>query len=812
MKRHQLLFSCFLIILFSKVTAQTALNGRIYGRITDERNIPFGYANISLLKASDSTLVKGTAAANDGSFSLNIPDGNYIIAVNMMGFDKLVKGPYLVNAGKQFYNLGDLKLAPSARQLSGVNITYRKPLVERQVDKTVLNIENSVLAIGNTAFDILQKAPGVSISQAGVISLKGKQGSTVMIDGKPTYLSSEDLTNLLNATEGSAIQSIELITNPSAKYDASGAAGIINIILKKNRNFGTNGSVNLGGGYGTYAKENGDASINHRDGKINAYGNISYDHNKRFFDDDITRLNNTAADQTYFNQTGRTISERNNTSYKAGIDYFINEKNTLGIAVNGNVSRSNGKGNILTLIGNQPGETDSLVKAINTNNAKNTNITYNINYKGVLDTLGQQINIDADYSRYNRDRLDSYDNNYFNAAGAADKLPYIFRNFTPANIRIWALKADYVYPLSKGTKLNAGLKSSFVNTDNNSLFENYSEADWQYDGVRSNHFIYDENINAAYASIQKEFEHTTIQVGLRAEQTNSTGNSLTTQTVTKLHYLNLFPSVFVNHILSADHEIGFSYSRRIERPDYGSLNPFTRFIDLYTYSVGNPYLKPQFTNSFEVSYAYKKMINATLGYSYAKDVITQIITSDTLKKTLYNTEGNLAKYSSIDFNLSAPVQITKWWSSYNSLTAFYGKFSTPDLLGAPYDKGKAVLEFNTTQTITIAPTISAELSGSYRSKGLEATFSIASQYRADAGINKSFLSKKLNIKAALNDIFNSWKLTTSSTLPSQSYVHYIKPESQIFRLTCSYRFGNTNVKAARQRTKSSEDEQNRVKS
>lgn len=193
-------------------------------------------------------------------------------------------------------------------------------------------------------------------------------------------------------------------------------------------------------------------------------------------------------------------------------------------------------------------------------------------------------------------------------------------------------------------------------------------------------------------------------------------------------------------------------------------------------------------------------------------MITQIITSDTLKKTLYNTEGNLAKYSSIDFNLSAPVQITKWWSSYNSLTAFYGRFSTPNLLGAPYDRGKTVLEFNTTQTVKITPAMSAELSGNYRTKGLEATFSIASQYQVDAGITQSFLSKKLNIKAALYDVFNSWKLTTDSTLLSQSYVHYIKPESQIFRLTCSYRFGNTNVKAAIQRTKSSEDEQNRVKS
>lgn len=309
---------------------------------------------------------------------------------------------------------------------------------------------------------------------------------------------------------------------------------------------------------------------------------------------------------------------------------------------------------------------------------------------------------------------------------------------------------------------------------------------------------------------KSKFSNTSVQAGIRAEQTNATGNSVTSQNKVSNHYLNLFPSIFIRHILSGNDDIGFSYTRRIDRPDYSLLNPFINFIDLYSYHVGNPYLKPQFTNAFELTYSYKKTIDASLGYSSSKNVISQIVTSDTIKKTLFITPDNIANYSSIDFDVTAAVKITDWWTADHEVTIFYARFNSPNLLGAPYSSGRVVFNFHMLNTIIISPTMNFEWSGNYRTKGLEGTFTIKNQYKLEAGISQSFLSKKLLLKATLSDVFNSFKLVTNSTLPSQNYNNYIKAESQIMRLTCSYRFGSTAIKGARERKKSSEEEQNRV--
>jgi hypothetical protein len=813
MKKSIITLLSITVLLFLHFCAVAQNSGQLTGKVIDEEKKAMGYAAVSLLTAKDSSIVKGSLTADNGNYVFdNLADGSYLLAFNMVGYGKIIKGPFVINANMKLYTVETIQLLPVAKELNGVNIVAQKPLIERQVDKTVLNIENSILATGNTALEILQKAPGVTVDKDGNISLRGKKGVMVMLDGKPTYLSSEQLANLLRATEGNAVQTIELITNPSAKYDAAGNSGIINIRLKKNRNYGTNGSVNAGGGYGRYYKANAGASLNHREKKFNVFGDFNIGRNKRFHDLDIVRVNNTAADQTYFDQISRSVGTRRNYNYKAGLDYFINDKNTIGVAVNGYSSKGRNDADVLTKIGNRPGETDSSVVAFNPNAFKYTGITYNLNYKSVIDTMGQELNIDADYSRYGGDQDNQFNNNYLDAAGQVYKSPYIFRNATPSLVKIWAGKADYVYPFSKKMKLEAGLKSSAVSTDNNSVFENFLDNTWQSDLVRSNRFIYDENINAAYANLHRQFKSTTVQLGLRTEQTNSKGNSITEQKVVDRHYLNFFPSVFINQVLSKNHEAGFSYSRRIDRPDYESLNPFIFFVDLYTYGIGNPFLNPQYTNSFEFSYSYKKTINVSLGYSRTNDVITRVLISDTLKKTLFISSQNLAKKTSYSLNINSPLAITKWWSTNNNLTVYRNDFSTPDLLGQPYSSGKLAFNFNTNHTITVNSTTKIEWSGYYQSAQVEGTLAFKPNYAIDMGVSKSFADKKLNIKLAANDVFNLQRWRISSALPSQNYMVNEKEESRVFRLTCTYRFGSNDIKGARQRSKGSEAEQNRVKS
>ena len=810
-----------LIIIISLVLAnfgsayaqKSSAIGEISGKVLDEARKAFPYATVSLLNAKDSVVVKGTMTTDNGTYVLSdIKEGQYLVAIYVVGYKKVFRGPLLISVQKTVHNLGSIQLAMDSKQLKGVEVVKQKPLVERQIDKTVINVENSVLATGNTALEILQKSPGVTVDKDGKISLKGKQGVTVMLDGKPTYLSAEQLANLLRSTEGTAIQSIELITNPSAKYDAAGNSGIINIKLKKNQNFGTNGTLTAGAGYGKYYKANGGLTLNHREKKFNVFGNYNISRNKGFGSTDIMRVNQNSTETTYFNQTADNERYRTNSNYKGGLDYFINDNNTIGFAFNGYNSNGHTDADVLTLIGAQPLSVDSSVVAENPSKYKYTGITYNLNYKGTLDTLGQEITVDADYSRYIGEQNNQFNNRYLLNNGQPLKPDYIFRNSTPSKTTIWAGKSDYTYPINKEMKLEVGLKASFVKTDNNYIFENFRSNSWSNDTSRSNQFLYDENINAAYANINRKFKTTSVQLGLRAEQTNSKGNSITEQRIVNRHYFNLFPSVFINQELSKNHDLGVSYSRRIDRPDYGSLNPFVYYLDLYSYRFGNPFLKPQYTNAFELSYSYKKTLNVTLGYSHTNDVISDVLLTDTARKTIFISNENLATQDSYNLNISYPLAITKWWSTTNNLNGFYNKFRTPNLLGVPFESGKLAFNFNTNQTIKLGSNTSFEMSGYYQSRQVWGTLIIAPQYAIDLGLSQNFMDKKLNLKFAANDVFNMQRAKITSAIPSQNYVVREKWESQVFRLTCTYRFGSSQIKAARERSGSSDSESKRVKS
>lgn len=817
MKKYTiLLFALFGLCSLNKVQAQTSIKtGAISGKVLDEKKQAFPYATIGLLNAKDSSAVQGTLTKENGQFEFKeLAMGNYLVSMYVVGYKKVFKGPYVLNPAKSAFQVEAVQLMPDAKQLQGVDIVKQKPLVERQLDKTVLNVENSTLAVGNTALDILEKSPGVSVDKDGNISLRGKQGVTVMLDGKPTYLSSEQLANLLRSMEGSAIKSIELITNPSAKYDAAGNSGIINIKLKKNSNYGTNGSVFAGSGYGTYYKANGGFTLNHRQEKFNVFGNVDYGRNKRFNSLDIYRVNNTLQDQTIFDQTSDNIRNRNNSNYKAGIDYFLNDKNTIGFVFTGYKSSGDSQADVLTLIGSTPAVGDSSVVARNLSDSKYTGQTYNLNFKSMIDTLGQELTVDADYARYNGREQNAFDNLYFNAGGQQTRAPYLFQNGTPSVVKIWSGKIDYTYPLQKDMKLEAGLKTSVVTTDNDYRFLNFNPGNnqWENDPTRSNQFIYDENINAAYLNVNRKFKSTSVQIGLRAEQTNSKGNSITENRIVKRDYLNFFPSVFLNQDLSKNHSMGLSYSRRIDRPDYGSLNPFIYYVDLYTYQYGNPFLKPQYTNSFELSYSFKKTLNATLGYSRTSDVITEVLLSDTAQKTIFISNQNLATQKSYNLNISSPLPITKWWSTNNNLTVYYNRFESPNLANAPYESGRLSFNFNTNQTITLNKTTNFELSGFFVSKQVYGTLLIDPMYAIDMGLSKNFMDKKLNIKLAANDVFNLRESKITSALSSQNYLVKQKWESQVFRATVTYRFGSSNIKGARERSSSADAEARRVKS
>nr|WP_067056625.1 outer membrane beta-barrel family protein [Mucilaginibacter sp. L294] len=818
MKTHitKLLYIALLLITPIAASAQGPKpTAGITGQLQNEQAKPMDYATVSLLRGKDSSVVKSTLTDDAGKYLFNnIIAGRYIIKATTVGYQPTFTP--VLEVDNELISAPVIKMQQNSRNLQGVTITAAKPLIERKLDRTVMNVENSVLAAGNNALEILERAPGVTIDKDDNISLKGKQGVTVMINDKLTYMSAAQLSNYLRSTDGSTIQSIEVITNPSAKYDASGNSGIINIKLKKNKLTGTNGSVTANASYGKNFRDNTSFNINHKQGDLNLFATFSRGDITRQNEINIDRSIDSADKSTYFKQQTRMLNTVHYNNYRFGADYGTSSKNTLGFLVNGGYTNEYNDNKSLTYIGLTPQANDSYQNTLSNIKQTYRSISANINDKLKLDTAGQEISVDLDYSKYRNNSDANYDTYFFKPDGSSLQHPLFIKNQTPANITIWTQKVDYTLPLSKTLKFEAGAKFSSVKTDNDLQAQidtgTAAEKVFINDTSRTNRFVYSEKIAAAYVNLGKTFNKTSVQLGLRAENTSSNGMLLSKQSEppVKRNYLDFFPSVFINHTLSDKHEIGISYSRRIDRPDYDNLNPFRYYLDQYTYEQGNPTLKPQYTNAFELNYTYNKTINVSLGYSRTTDVIIQMLIPDTITKSTYQTNFNLQTQNSYTININSPYTITKWWSGNINATGFYQQFKSAALLDANLNAGKAGYQVRATQTFIFSG-FKAEATGNYQSALRYGIFDIRPQYSADAGISRSFANKKLNIKLAVTDIFNTRRNNVNSNYQAVNLVVRQKNETQLGRLTLTYNFGNNKIKASQHQT-GAEDEKGRVKS
>jgi iron complex outermembrane receptor protein len=816
MKSHtkKILYTLLLFIIgTASVFAQAGKPGiKVSGILQDEQGKPMDYATVSLLKAQDSTIVKGTLSTETGAYTFDhITKGSYIVKATVVGYEKAISQPIAVTDASSNLTVPVLKMKQGSHSLNTVTITASKPLIEHKFDRTIMNVENSALAAGNSAMEILERAPGVTVDKDDNISLKGKQGVTVMINDKLTYLSAAQLATLLRSTDGTTIQSIEIITNPSAKYDAAGNSGIINIKLKKNNQSGTNGSITLGAGAGTYGKDNGTLSLNHKEGNLNVFGSFSHDDNERFHQLDIKRIvTDSVGNKTYFNQLSYMPQTHHDNSYRFGADYDIGSKNTIGFLVNGysNTEVDNNVNN--TYIGTQPNVTNSYQNTYSTINQTYKNFAVNLNDKLLIDTNGQELNVDLDYSKFNNNSLAQYNTYFFNPDGSTMAPPVFLRNQTPSTINIKTAKLDYTLPINKTLKLETGIKLSDVKTDNNLQAQQQENGAYVNDTTLTNRFIYTEKIDAAYVNLNKSYKNTTVQAGLRAEYTSSTGDLVTTNQVVNRHYLDFFPSVFINHTVNDKNEFGLSYSRRIDRPGYDDLNPFVYYLDQYTYQKGNPFLNPQYTNNFELNYTWNKTINVSVGYSHTTDAITQVLLTDPVSKATYQTNLNLQSQNNYNISINSPYTITSWWTGNVNATAFYLGLKSDTLLGANFDRGKVAYQGQLTQTFQVAKSYKIELMSRYQSSLDYSVFLVKPQYSNDIGVSHSFDDKKANIKFSVSDIFNQLKNDVSSNYQSNDLNITQKNETRVARLTFTYNFGNSKIKS-REHQSGADDLKGRVK-
>jgi iron complex outermembrane receptor protein len=800
------LLIAFLLGSYTYTFAQNDISG-IHGKVYGEKHSPAEAATVILYSAADSSIIKSTICNNKGQYSINFKPGRYLLSISKIGYEQSFTGPYTIIANKNIA-VNDITLDPHIPQLKEVSITAQRNYIDVKPGKVVLNVQSSIIADGNSVADILKQAPGVHIDSHGNLSLIGRLGALVTIDGKPTNLTGQDLNDLLQGMAGNAVNQIELISSPSAKYEASGG-GIINIISKKGTNAGTNFVVNAGAGYSKYYKANAGFNFNNRMGIVNIFGSYNYLEDKSFHDFTTNRLVSYNGVLSEYDVNYDVILLKKSNTFRVGTDIAVSPNHTIGLLMSGTVdSYDNTKNNLLNIT-NQ-GNLDSVISTMSNIDRGMSNISYDINYNGKLDDKGKALS--ADFVFNNIDRHSSeYINNHFYDANRNKYRPELYlQNLSPSQIHIWAAKLDYVSPLSKTSQLESGIKYSNVQSNNDLIFGPKIAGVYTSSPQFSNTFIYTENINTAYINYNNKVGKVNITTGLRAEQTNSKGHSVAANTMVDKSYLDLFPQAQIDYRVNEKNSFSVSYNRGINRPKYIAVNPFLYYVDLYDYYQGNPDLKPQYTNKIEISHTYNKTLVTTIYGAITTDFYDLVdVTQNDTTKVSVTTAKNFGTYSVLGMKFFAPVVFNAWWNGDFALDASYQRIKAYPENGY-LNKGTQDIIFSSRQAFKLSNTFNAEISGNYESPTFYGIGQFKANYGVDAGLSKQVLNKNGTIKLTVKDIFNTHRDRSTINYQNLNAYIYNKDETRVIRLSFTYRFGDVFLKGNRSHDTGNEDEQKRA--
>ena len=819
MKKATLYLCIVLVNLTTNSFAQAVtIRGKISALITNEKNEAVENATVELLKKKDSALVKAAISDKVGLVEFeNLRAEDYLIKVSALNYKTLFTGMVTISATQTVVSLPKIVLLPGATEIKEVVVTGRKPFIQRLSDRLVVNVENSIVSAGSTAMDVLERSPGVSVDQNDVIGLRGKQGVIIMIDGKPTPLSGADLANYLRGLPSNAIERIDLITNPSARYDASGNSGIIDIRMKKDQRLGTNGTVTAGYGQGIYPKANAGTTLNYRNKSVNLFGNYNYSYRMN--------LNNLILDRSFYTngtynggdlKDNYTKSPSDFHALRFGADFFPDKKNIIGFVITHNDGFFHTRTNNNSIVIDAQSKYASTFQTQAFDDAENKNTVANINFKHSFNTSGKELTADIDYGEYNNRSLSNTGTKYYKLNGTALQPDYILLGDQAGKLILKTAKADYINPLAKAARFETGIKTSYVSSDNDAKFTDLSSGSPVDDVNKTNRFFYEEYNNAAYLNFSKEFKKFNLQFGLRGEHTKVKTHQVKGNTYFDSSYLQLFPSAFFNYKIKDDQTIGVSVSRRIDRPGYSQLNPFLFLIDVTTYATGNPSLLPQFTWSYELNYTIKG-INLTAAYSHTaqnqniaiarfKDVFPTIPQADNVTVQI---PINLSSSDYYGVTLAAPVKVSKWWNMINNANLYYNQFNG-SLGTTSLNNGKAAFDYRINNTFTLGHGWVTELNGNYTTGGQYGFMVMDPRWGVAAGVQKSLWQNKATLRLNITDIF--WTNLPKAVITYNNYIEkwHAYRETRVATLSFTYRFGKNTVQAARRRTTASEEERQRA--
>ncbi len=784
----------------------------VKGKVIDKNATAVKAATVYLLNPKDSSVVKTVVTDEAGDFLIeNKSNGIFLISATAIGYQKTYS-PAFALAENIIFSINNLIILPIDKTLENISVVSKKAFIERKLDKTVINVEASITSAGSTVMEVLEKSPGVSVDKDGKISLKGKQGVIILVDGKQTYMGDQDLANYLQAMPAANLEQIELMPNPSSKYDASGNSGVINIKTKRNKQKGFNGSVKNTLAIGRYVRTLNTLNLNYKNGKFNVFSTFGINHRKSFQQLDINRKYYDANKNlnAIFDQTATFIRSNNNNNAKIGIDFYATKKTTVGILFNGSISPSAQEGTNISYLKNADAVTNSILSSNNTDKEKWKNAGLNLNLRHVFDSTGRELTIDVDALQYKSLHDQYFQSDNYTALWIKQSTE-VLTSILPAKINVYSVKVDYVHPFKSGLKMETGIKTSFVNTDNVADYFNVISGVPLVDNDKTNQFKYKENINAAYVNFSKEFKKWSLQTGLRLENTNYKGNQfgnpVKPDSTFNKSYTGLFPTMFAGYKLNDKNQFGFSYGRRISRPDYESLNPFIFFIDKYTYEAGNPFLKPMYANVFELSHTYNKFLTSTFNYTHSKDMFNEYF-----EQSGYATivkQNNYGRIDDISLSLNAELKPTKWWTMMPYAEFNYNKVNS-QLYGFELKTSGTGLSSNLNNQFSFKKGWSAELSGFYRSRMKRGQFEIASMNQISTGISKQILKNKGSLKLNVVDIFNSGRQKGVVNIQNTVAAFTQTRDSRNIGITFSYRFGKP-LKIQQRKSGGAGDEQSRIK-
>ena len=801
------------ILFFSilEIAAQPPKPGdKIIVPVTNAQRAAIANATVELLRADDSALVKVAITDSTGIATFEqVSDGIYLLRVTIVNHQPQYSNPVQIPLASSVEQIAPIILEPSTIGLKEVTVTSRKAFIQQLPGKTIINVDASITNAGTSVLEVLEKSPGITIDKDGNISLKGRTGVMIMIDNKPTYLSGTDLNNLLLGMNSSQVETIELMTNPTSQFDAAGNAGIINIKTKKNKQRGFNGAFNSSYGQGRYYKFNNSLQLNFRKDKWNYFFNYTMAINKGFTD--------LYALRTYYKDDRQTVESMleqpselkghgSNHTVRTGLDYFAGKKTTVGVAFNGMIFQRNSSGNNTASWMDATGNTDSIIQTNSAGKSKWKNAGINLNMRHSFNAT-KELSADIDYLNYDIHGYQAFRNILEGPNGYEEA----FTGDLPSQIKIFSAKADYTAHFSKSSKFEAGWKSSRTSTDNSALYFYWNGNAWQEDLGKTNHFLYTENIHAAYGNLEKKTDRWTLQTGLRYEFTfyhaDQLGNSLQKDSAFSRSYHNLFPTASVTFDADSANQFMFSAGRRIDRPPFQKLNPFLFIINKYTYQRGNSLIRPQYTWNFELSHLFKNILTTTAAYSHTKDYFSQLFLAGDDGMVIY-TEGNFSSMQNSSLQLSAVLSPLSWWS-FNAQAMINHK----RIEGILWEKYVATMtqgNFSMNNQFRFVKNWSAELSGFYITKSqndiqevLEPTGQVS------IGGSRQVLKAKGTIRLTVRDIFYTQAMEGFTVFRQADEYFKIKRDSRVCTVAFNYRFGKS-YKTPAGRSPGARDEIERV--